>query len=189
MRIVTCTNKRNCDFARAHLHDVMICDESSREPRGTTSNKRSVGKTQLKLDNTQQNTDRRGTSATPLQVQQGADKDKMVVDPLSHNAGGKVPISAIGLQSTVTGSGKNAAPTAETLEQTTMGNTAVVAFCASPDIEQSPNGKKAAQGQSGHGGSSSQSQRQAQIHKKQKRLTDGFILQISNHPHVGKPGV
>jgi hypothetical protein len=92
---VACTNKRNCDFARAHLHDVMICDEQPNERRGTTSNKRSVGETQLRLDHKQQNTDRRGTSAAQLQAQQVADKDKMIVDPLSSSEGEKDSSSAI----------------------------------------------------------------------------------------------
>jgi hypothetical protein len=40
-----------CDFARAHLHDVMICDDQPDARRGTTSTKRSVVDAQLRLDN------------------------------------------------------------------------------------------------------------------------------------------
>ncbi len=76
--IAACTNKHDCDFARAHLHDVMICDDQPDARRGTTSSKRSVVEVQLRLDNKQQNTDSRRTSAAQHQAQQEADKDKMI---------------------------------------------------------------------------------------------------------------
>jgi hypothetical protein len=85
--IAACTNKRNCDFARAHLHDVMICDDQPEARRGTTSTKRSVVNAQLRLDNKQQNTDRRSTSAAQCQAQRAVDRDKMIVDTPSTGAG------------------------------------------------------------------------------------------------------
>jgi hypothetical protein len=96
--VAKCANKSNCDYAREHLHDMMICDELPREPRGTMSNKRPAGTTQLKFDKTQKSKGRRGANTPPLQVQQVAAKDEMIVDPLSHITGGKVPSSAIGAQ-------------------------------------------------------------------------------------------
>jgi hypothetical protein len=80
--IIACTNKLNCDFARAHLHDGMICDDQPDARRGTTSTKRSADDAQLRPDNKQQNTDRRSTIAAQChQAQRAADRDKMIVDP------------------------------------------------------------------------------------------------------------
>jgi hypothetical protein len=163
----------------------MICDDQPDARRGTTSSKRSVVEAQLRLDNKQQDTDRRRAGAAQHQAQQEADKDKMIVDPPSSNEGGKDSSSATGVQGCVASSGKDAVPATAAHKPTTMGTNRVVARVVSSGIVQSPKGKTAGQGLDGNYGSSSQSHRQAQVQKRQKRLTDRFMIKIPNHQHVG----
>ena len=78
---ITCTNKSTCDFARANLHDVEICDDQSDARRGTTDTKRLGVDEKPQMDNQQQHTARRSTRAAQCQAQRAADKDTMIVDP------------------------------------------------------------------------------------------------------------
>ena len=87
--------------------------------------------------------------------------------------------------STVASSGKDAVPATAAHKPTTMSTNGVVVRVVSSSIVQSPKGKTAGQGLDGNYGSSSQSHRQAQAQKRQKRLTDGFMIKIPNQQQGG----
>jgi hypothetical protein len=101
--VITCANKQNCDFARAHLHDSVICDDQPDARRGATGSKLSVAGAQLRLDSKQQAIARRNASAVQHQAQQEADKNKMIVDPLSSSESEKDAVSVTGVQGSVLG--------------------------------------------------------------------------------------
>ena len=139
------------------------------------------------MDNEQHDPDRKSASASQHQAQQEADKNEMIVDPLPSSESEKDSGSVTGAQGNVTSRGRDAVPATADHKPETLGTNGFVTDIFSPNITQSPEGKNnaAGQGLDGNSDKNSQSHRQEQIQKRQTRLTDGFMIKIPNHQHVG----
>jgi hypothetical protein len=182
-----CANKPDCDFARANLHNPVIGGDQPGTPGGTAGSKRPITGAQLGSNGERQNPSNMSIGAAQHLIKQEVDRDEMIVDPLPSRVNERVAGSMTGAPRSVAARGKEAAPATEGHKPATSGAEGFVTHTFSPSTGHFTEGQNTSVGQRLDGNSDNQSHlhQRVQIHKRQRKLTDGFVTKISKHQHGG----